>query len=622
MKNFLKYFLLLPAQVAVCAATGQGVERAEPLNWWIGMKTPLQIMFYGEEIGRCGVEVLDKGIAVERVHRADSPNYLFVDVSVAGDAAPGDYTFEFTRGTEKSTFEYHIGERRKGSAMRESFTSADLVYLIMPDRFANGDTSNDETECTIEGIDRNNFHGRHGGDIRGIMNHLDYMAGLGVTALWSTPLTLDNEPVYSYHGYACADYYRIDPRFGTNALYREMVAEAHRRGIKIVMDVVTNHCGTAHWWMDDLPFGDWINQFPGYTRSNTVMAIPMAPNASRHDADIFYRGWFDRSMPDMNLDNPFMLNYFKQWITWWIEEMDIDGLRIDTYPFNSKLPMVEWVASVRREYPNMGIVGECWHTSPSQIAYWMAGQDNRDGFEPQLPMLFDFPLSFAVNDAMAAEKPVWEKGTMGIYNILAQDFLYPDPHGLMIFLDNHDTEHFADRVNGDVDRIKMGITLLATLRGIPQMLTGTELGFRSLDLGQGHGSARIDFSGGWPGDERDLFTDTGRSPSEREIFDHARKLFLWRRDSPVVHKGALTQFHNHDNSYLFIRHDDRKVVVVVVNNNTNPKVVDWNVTRELTGGLTTGRDVISGKSVSTSAPLIVAPYESVVVEFDTAGPTP
>lgn len=609
-------FSALAAILTFTMASGQSIQRAEPLNWWVGMKTPLQIMFYGEGIGECSVRVLENGLAVTKAHKAESPNYLFVDVAVAGSAKPGDYTFEFTKGRKRSTYKYHVGERRAGSAARESFSAADLVYLIMPDRFANGDPSNDTTADTAEGIDRANFHGRHGGDIRGVIDHLPYMAGLGVTALWSTPFTLDNEPVYSYHGYACADYYRIDPRFGTNDLYKEMTAEAHRNGIKIIMDVVTNHCGTAHWWMSDLPFGDWINQWPQFTRSNTVMPVAMAPNASEYDKNLFFRGWFDRSMPDMNLENPFVLNYFKQWAVWWIEEMDIDGLRVDTYPFNSKEPMAGWVRGVLAEYPALGIVAECWHTSPSQTSYWAGGQDNRDGFDSGLPMVMDFPLMFAVNNALRSEKPEWEKGTMEIYNVLAQDFLYPDPNAVMIFLDNHDTEHLADQMEGNVDKIKMGITLLATLRGMPQMWTGTELMFRSLDLSEGHGSARIDFPGGWPGDSRDLFSAADRTPDEQDVFRHTQRLFNWRKGAPVIHTGALTQFHNHDNSYLFFRHDDRKVVMVAVNNNPKPKEIEWTVTAELTAGLADGTDIVSGRRVSVEEPFSIKPFGSVVVEFD------
>lgn len=597
------------------SAAAQKVERAEPPNWWTGMNTSLQVMFHGENIGACDVRVIEKGLHIKQVHKAESPNYLFVDVEVEAGASPGDYTFEFTSERRKVTYKYNIGTRREGSRDRESFSSADLVYLIMPDRFANGDPSNDETPDTIEGVDRNYFHGRHGGDIQGVIDHLGYMSSLGVTALWSTPFTLDNEPTYSYHGYACADYYKIDPRIGTNELYREMVSEAHRHGIKIIMDVVTNHCGTAHWWMKDLPFADWIHQFPEYTRSNTVMAAAMAPNASLYDRDNFFSGWFDRSMPDMNMSNPYVLNYFRQWAVWWIENMDIDGLRVDTYPFNDKSEMSQWVRDVLAEYPNLSIVGECWHTSPSQVAYWMGGQANRDGFDSHLPMVMDFPLMFAVNDAIASERPKWEKGTMAIYNVIGQDFLYPDPDRLMIFLDNHDTEHLADRMEGNVDKIKMGITLLATMRGMPQMWVGTELMFRSLDLREGHGSARIDFPGGWPGDSRNLFTEAERTPAEQEVFAHTARLFNWRKGKSAIHRGETVQFHNHDNSYIFFRREGNDIVMVAVNNSPQPKAIEWPVYAELLEGIPAGYDIISGETIRTTDKYSIPPYGSAVIEF-------
>lgn len=603
------------ALLFVFGAAAQKIERAEPPNWWTGMNTPLQIMFYGEGLGRFDVRIAEKGLKVKKVHKAESPNYLFVDVEFARNAKPGTYTFEFSDGKEKFGHTYEIGARREGSRERESFSSRDFVYLIMPDRFANGDPSNDETEDTVEGIDRANFHGRHGGDIQGVIDHLGYMASLGVTALWSTPFTLDDEPTYSYHGYACADYYGTDPRFGSNELYREMVRQAHTHGIKIIMDVVTNHCGTAHWWMKDLPFGDWIHRFPEYTRSSTAMAGAVAPNASEYDRKLFFEGWFDRSMPDMNMKNPYVFNYFRQWAVWWIENMDIDGLRVDTYPFNDKPEMAGWVQSVLDEYPNLSIVGECWHTSSSQTAYWMGGQDNRDGFDSHLPMVMDFPFMFAVNNALQSDVPVWEKGTMEIYNVIAQDFLYPDSDRLMIFLDNHDTEHLADAMDGNTDKIKMALTLLATVRGMPQMWVGTELMFRSSDLGEGHGSARIDFPGAWPGDKRNLFRETDRTKEEQEVFSHTQKLFNWRRNKPVIHTGRTVQFHNHDNSYVFFRRNDEETVMVVINNSAKPKKIDWPVYAEMTGGIASGYDIISGQRIPTAEEYHVAPYASAVIEF-------
>ncbi|MGN1210476.1 MAG: alpha-amylase family glycosyl hydrolase, partial [Candidatus Cryptobacteroides sp.] len=393
---------------ALADAEEAQVSRVEPLSWWTGMKTPLQLMVYGEGISDYTVSVvgpaaedgtaeLSKAVKVTGIHKADSPNYLFADVKVDASAAPGTYYLVFSDGDAPVfKFPYEIQARREGSAARKSFTTADLMYLIMPDRFANGDPSNDSTDDTADKLDRKALFGRHGGDLQGIINHLDYIADLGVTAIWCTPLLEDNQPEHSYHGYACTDYYHIDSRFGCNCLYKEYVAKAHEKGIKIVMDIVTNHCGSAHWWMKDLPFKDWIHQFPEYTGSNVCFSTCMDTNASAKDLDIHESGWFDTSMPDMNLDNPYVLQYFKQWAVWWIEYADLDGLRVDTYPYNEKEPMSEWCKSVRNEYPDINIVGECWTSSIPQLAYWQGDNENKDGFNSNLPSIMDFPLYDAI----------------------------------------------------------------------------------------------------------------------------------------------------------------------------------------------------------------------------------
>ena len=346
------------------------ISRVEPLSWWVGMKTPLQLLVNGKDIALCDVRIEPDsalqsgslcpdrrcGVKVTAVHRADSPNYLFVDVDVAPDALPGTYQLVFTKDGESFRYPYEIARRAEGSALRGSFTTADMIYLIMPDRFANGDPTNDSTPDTAEKADRSGFFGRHGGDLQGIINHLDYISDLGATAIWCTPVLLDNEPAGSYHGYACSDYYRIDPRFGTNELYREFVDKAHAHGLKVIMDIVTNHCGAAHWWMEDLPFKDWIHGSPEYTGTSNCFSVNMDPNASEYDLDIQESGWFVPSMPDMNLDNPYVLNYFKQWAVWWIEYAGLDGLRVDTYPYNEKGPMSGWCAAVLSEYPDFNIV--------------------------------------------------------------------------------------------------------------------------------------------------------------------------------------------------------------------------------------------------------------------------
>ena len=412
-----------PASVA--DADAAQVSHVEPLSWWTGMNTPLQLMIHGQGVSEYVLSVEGgAGVAVSAVHEADSPNYLFADIKISEKACPGTYYLVFTRKGESVPafkYPYEIESRRPGSASRKSFTTADMVYLIMPDRFANGDTSNDSVDSMAEKADRSEPFGRHGGDIQGIIDHLDYIAGLGATYVWATPFLADNAPEGSYHGYAASDYYHIDPRFGSNSLYRTFVEKASERGLGVIMDMVPNHCGTEHWWMDDLPFKDWIHQFPEYTGTNVCFSANMDPNASARDLYLNESGWFVPSMVDMNLDNPYMLRYFVQWAVWWIEYAGLEGLRVDTYPYNEKQPAADWCAAILDEYPDMNIVGECWTSSVPQLAYWQGGNQNKDGFDSNLPSIMDFPLYDALCAGLPCDNPGWGQGMARIYDILSHD---------------------------------------------------------------------------------------------------------------------------------------------------------------------------------------------------------
>lgn len=614
MKRTLLLLFALSFCVSLSAATP---DRVEPLCWWTGMTTELQIMVHSSELARAKrvtVEPADKGISVTAIHKAESPNYLFIDVEVAPDAAAGRYKFRI-KGTD-TEFDYDILPRREGSALRRGFSSADMLYLLMPDRFANGDPTNDSTDDTAEKALRSHRDGRHGGDIKGITDHLDYLADLGVTALWSTPLLLDNEPWCSYHGYACADYYRIDPRYGTNELYRSMVDEAHNRDIKVVMDFVTNHCGTAHWWIADLPFANWINRWDEFTRSNYTMTAHSDPNASEWDLQHCVDGWFDRSMPDMNLRNPFLRRYFEQAAIWWIEWADLDGLRVDTFPYNDKESIALWTRTVLNEYPELTIVGECWFHEPAYIAYWDGRDVNNDGYTSNLPMVMDFPLTDAVWGALQLDhKAGWGEGMAKVYNTLAQDFLYPDARTLMIFLSNHDTMRSADCVGGSVEKMKLAITMLATMRGMPQLYVGDENLMRSDDLQGGDGAKRIDFDGGWEGDRCNLFTAEGRSAEQNEIFDHTRRLFRWRKSAEVIHHGSTLHFSTSDNTYVYFRYDEERKVMVVINAEREPMQLQWERYAEMLPDGVEGRELLTGSRVEVGRELTVAPMTSMVIEF-------
>ena len=593
------------------------IKHVEPLSWWVGMNTPLQLMINADGVAEYGVEILpaDQGVAVTAVHKADSPNYIFVDVAVSDDAKAGDYTLRLSNGKRKYDYTYTIAERLEGSRERASFTTADFVYLIMPDRFANGDPTNDSTDDTVEKVNRNNPGRRHGGDIQGIIDHLDYIADLGATAIWSTPLLLDNENGASYHGYSCSDYYMIDPRYGTNELYCKYVEECHKRGLKVIMDIVPNHSSTTHWWYNDLPFADWVHKWDSYTQSNWTFSTNMDFNASKADLYQMESGWFDSSMADMNLDNPFLLNYFKQWAVWWIEYSGLDGFRVDTYPYNEKMPMSEWCKAVMEEYPNFNIVGEVWTSSIPQLAYWQGGNYNKDGFDSHLKSIMDFPLHDAMRMAMTESgNGGWGQGMTRVYDVVSHDFVYHDLSNMMIMAANHDTDRIGDVCEGDVRRMKIVHTLLCTMRGMPQMLYGDELMFRSTDRSKGHPTLRVDFPGGWEGDKVNLFDRANHNGDQKALFDYTRHMMNWRKSKEVIHTGRTLHFIDRDNTYAYFRYNDREVVFVYINNSASEHTVPWKRYAEISADLTVGRDVVSGEQVDMTN-VKVAPMSTLVVEF-------
>lgn len=612
------------------------ITRVEPLSWWTGMKTELQLLVNGPGIGAFDAVSIEggRGVAVKAVHKADSPNYLFVDVEVGENARPGTYSLVFRNGAEEIRRPYEIAARESGSASRGSFTTEDLIYLIVPDRFANGDPSNDSTEDTAEKANRPSPMGRHGGDIQGIIDHLDYIADLGATAIWPTPLLGDDAPRGSYHGYACSDYYHIDPRYGSNALYREMVQRAHEKGLKVIMDVVTNHSSTSHWWMKDLPFTDWVHMKDPYVNTNHTFSLGMDPNASRADIEIMEEGWFVRGMPDMNLDNRFMLKYFQQWAVWWIEFSGLDGYRVDTYFYNEKVPMSLWCTAVRNEYPAFNIVGECWSANPDMVAYWQSGNPNNDGFDSCLPSVMDFPLRDAIGSALSPPAPLPEGAPQGrprrgadisaVYNALSHDFVYHDLSHMLLFLSNHDTPRIGDVFGQDPRRMKIAFTLLATLRGIPQLFYGDEMMFSIGTSRRDDGRLRMDFPGGWEGDAVDLFSEEGRAKASadstwahaKDLHDYARTLFRWRKGASAVQNGRTLHFLPEKNTYGYFRYNAEQTVFVFVNNSNEEATVPWTRYREISATLGTGRNVLTGASCTVSDQTVVPPFSTLVVEYN------
>jgi len=620
MKNY-SYLLLLTASLLLWACGGDkrpqpaqadyqpdrlpaGIQQVEPLCWWSDMHLPLTLMIHGDSVCDSKVSVKEAGLDVKSQHNAESPNYLFVDLDVK---TSGNYTIVLEKGGKTTEITYTILDRREGSAQRQSFTSADVIYLLMPDRFFNGNRANDETDDTDEPFVEGDIDGRYGGDIEGIVQKLDYIKSLGVTTVWPTPLLLDNEPDWSYHGYACGDYYHIDPRFGDNEMYKQMVAIAHEKGLKFIMDIVTNHSGLAHWWMKDLPYQDWIHQFDQFTNSNNVFTTNYDVNASQYDLKIHEEGWFDTHMPDMNLDNPDLLQYYKQWAIWWIEFADLDGLRVDTYPYNEKKPMSQWCKAIREEYPNINIVGECWTRPAPAVAYWQANANNPDGFNSNLPCVMDFPVEEAIRQALENDGNYWGGGLTKVYDAVAMDYLYPDVNNLLIFMGNHDMDHITDCVkDNSIRRVILATTMIATMRGIPQLFAGDEFGQRSADLSKGHSGLRQMI----PADMSNLNVD------QQDLLAITKDLFNWRKTEPLIHNGKTMHFITRDNTYAYFRYDDNGAIFVYLNGSEEERQIPWDHYNEILWKYkSTGREVLTGIEVDATKPFPIAGLTPIVIKF-------
>lgn len=608
-------FLFLALLLCSTLWAAPKITRVEPLCWWTDMHQPLTLMFYGEDLQDATVSIQELaagrimrgqciGLVPTGQHNAESKNYLFVDMDVR---QAGTYRITLRKGNRRATYDYTIYDRREGSRERQSFTSADVVYLIMSDRFVDGDPSNNSTDNTREKADKQNIHGRFGGDIQGIISQLGHISDLGATAIWPTPLLLDDEEKWSYHGYACSDYYHVDPRFGSNELYRQMVDSAHTYDIKVITDMVPNHCGGAHWWMKDLPYRDWVNQFDEFTRTNNVFSANYDINASEYDRLLSNRGWFDHPMPDMNLENPDLLRYFQQWAIWWIEYADLDGLRVDTYPYIEKMPAANWIKAIREEYPDINIVGECWTRPASAVAYWQSGSNNKDGFDSNLPSVMDFPTNEAIRQALGGNDNGWGGGLTRIYDALSQDYLYGDVNNLLIFLDNHDMDRIEDVVKDqDPRRTKLAYTLLATMRGIPQVFAGDEYDMHSSDMSKGHSTLRM------PLPMPEQLTD-----EQRDMFDYQSRLLQWRKSEPVIHTGRTMHFLSRDNTYAFFRYTDEEAVFVFANASDEARTVPTtHYTEILSKYNLVGTDILTGKSVDLSLTNIeVAPVSALIVKL-------
>jgi len=592
------------------------VQRVEPPFWWTGFKsTDLQLLVYGKNVAATTVSVDFPGLTIKRIHKVSNPNYLFIDLTVGKGTKPGIATILF-KNKEKvaGKYLYEFKGRKPGSASRKSFNASDVIYLLMPDRFANGDPANDNADGYLEPVNRTLQDGRHGGDLKGIMDNLDYIHDLGATAVWINPLLENNQPTYSYHGYSTTDYYRIDPRFGTNEDYLKLSGMLHQKGMKLIMDMIFNHCGSEHWWMKDLPSADWINQWPEFTRSTYRAGSASDPYVSADDSLLFFRGWFDKTMPDLNQRNPFVRKYLIQNSIWWIEYAGLDGIRQDTHPYPFKDMMAEWGKRLAEEYPHFNVVGECWVNYPATVAYWQKDARNRDGYNSWLPSVFDFPLYDALNKSFG-EKEDWNTGIVRLYEILAQDYSYPDPSNIVTFADNHDVNRYLTTQNDDIRKLRMALAFVLTTRGIPQVFYGTELAMTTTGTDMGHGALRMDMPGGWPGDDRSAFSAKGRTEKENEMFTFTRNLLNWRKNKPVVHTGSLRHFVPKEGVYTYFRYNKQECVMVVMNNNEEAKTIDTGRYREMLDKYKTGREVITGAQIGDLSKLEIPAKGVLVVEL-------
>ena len=592
------------------------IDRVEPPFWYAEMNlSSVQIMFYGKKIAQYDVSV-SNNVIIENIKKTENPNYVFVTIDTKNIPA-SELTFSFnSKGKVAFTKLYSIKARRENSKFRKSYDSSDMIYLIMSDRFANGNPNNDSDKSVTEKANRTNKDGRHGGDIEGIIKNLDYIKELGATAVWPTPLCEDNDEKGSYHTYGQSDVYKIDPRFGTNEDYLRLSSELHKRGMKNIMDYVTNHWGYKHWMMNDLPTYDWIHQFPGYARTNDRKTTHFDPNASKLDAKICVDGWFVKSMPDLNQSSPLVMNYLTQNAIWWIEYADLDGFRVDTYPYADKESIAKWTKNITDEYPNFNIVGEAWMYTQAAISYWQKDSpiSRIQSYNSNLPSVMDFTLQDAITKVFNEDKATWTDGMIKVYDNFSNDFLYANPNNLLIFTENHDTNRFNQIYKNDFKKYQMAMTLLATVRGIPQLYYGSEIGMDG-DKNIGDGDIRRDFPGGWNGDTNNAFTKSGRTEEQNKFYDFTSKLFNWRKSKEVIHSGKMTHYIPENNVYVYFRYNEKESVMIVINNSNESQTFKTNRFAESIQNHQTGNDILSGKNIDLKSEISLEAKSVLVLEL-------
>lgn len=622
----IKLFRCQIAALAFClgiplaAVFAAEIERVEPPNWWTGFSEPdLRLLVYGDGIGELRPAVDYPGVTVLDTLATENPNYLFVRLRIDADTEPGEFDIVFGGPDGEITHPYRLEARNSDPGHTRGFSSADAIYLITPDRFANGDPGNDEIDGLGDVVDRTQPGARHGGDLKGIIDRLDYIAGLGFTAVWLNPVLENAMPAFSYHGYATTDFYRVDPRMGSNADLAELARAGRERGVGLIMDMIVNHSGLHHWWMDDPPMDDWVHRWDGYVETNHAKTLSVDPYGAEVDRRELYDGWFVPDMPDLNQDNTLMAEYLIQNAIWWIEYLGLAGVRMDTYPYSGGEFMAEWTRRVMEEFPDFNVVGEEWTENPLIVAYWQGGPDGsagslakHDGYRSWLPSVMDFPLNSVLAPSLTADES-FSQGLTNLYSMLANDVLYPDPGALVIFGDNHDMMRIWSQLGEDYGLFELAMTYLATMRGAPQVYYGTEL----LTASSGdHGVIRSNLPGGWAGDAADAVSGAGLTERQLQAQALVRTLFNWRKTSAAVHEGGLTHFLPREGVYVYFRYLDEERVMVVLNKNSDPYALDLARFGEVLGDARQGADIIRGETYDLTSPIELRPRTALVLEID------
>lgn len=612
-----KIFLVTVLSVLLCGHNSlyaaSVIKKVAPSFWWASMNNPeLQVLLYGEQISSADVSISSDDIVLQEVVKQDNPNYLLLYLNTA-EAAPQTFNICLKQGKKQTVIPYELKQRRADAAQIEGFNSSDVLYLIMPDRFANGDASNDVIPGMLEDrVDRNDSFARHGGDFKGIEQHLDYIADLGVTSVWLNPIQENDMQGGSYHGYAITDYYQADRRFGSNEEFRTLVEQAHSKGLKIVMDMIFNHCGSENYLFKDMPSKDWFNFKGNYVQTTFKTATQSDPYASDYEKKIAVDGWFTQSMPDFNQRNRHVATYLIQSSIWWIEYAGINGIRQDTHPYADFDMMARWCKAVNDEYPRFNIVGETWLGNNVLISYWQKNSPLAHPRNSYLPTVMDFPLMDHMNKAFDEETTDGYGGLSRLHEYLSQDIVFADPMHLLTFLDNHDTSRFyrseADTKN--LDRYKQALAFLLTTRGIPQIYYGTEI-LMAADKANGDGLLRCDFPGGWQNDTHNYFDAANRTALQNEAFSYLKKLLQWRKGNEVIAKGKLKHFSPRQGVYAYERKHGDQSVVVFLNGTDREQTIDLSAYQEILPR-TSARNVLEEKEVEIGKELTL-PHRGVCV---------